>query len=142
MKYEKLVTRLALTLLAVMFLGAIFQGGPSGRLFHFDQSIADQTSTFSTKAFDLGESKIAVMTIDFTEVSGGAPTVDCVINSGTTRTTANGDTTGVSFTQKTATGKETKTITDGKFHQYLWATCAMGGTITTVDISVRVTGKP
>jgi len=131
-----------LVIACVGFFGFIFQGGPSGRLFHFDQVIVDQTATFSSKAFDLGESTKLIMTADFTEVSGGAPTVDCVINSGTTRTLANGDTTGTSFTQAKAATKETKTVVDGKFHQFIWATCTMAGTITTVDIAFRVTGKP
>lgn len=131
-----------LAIAGVGFLGFVFQGGPSGRLHHFDQLIVDQTATFSTKAFDLGESTKLIMTMDFTEVGGGAPTVDCVIKSGTTPTLANGDTTGTSFTQKTSTGIETKTVVDGKFHQFIWATCTMGGTITTVDVGVRVTGKP
>lgn len=131
-----------LALALVGFLGAIFQGGQSGRLFHFDQTLTDQVATFSSKAFDIGESTKLIMTADFTEVSGGAPTVNCVINSGTTRTLANGDTTGTSFTEATAAAKETKTVVDGKFHQYIWATCTMAGTITTVDVAFRVTGKP
>ena len=131
-------------LLMITLYGAISRttGGPSGRLHHEDQAITDQTSTFSSRTFDLGESTKLIMTADFTKVGGAAPTVDCVINSGTTKITANGDTTGTSFTQAKAATKETKTIVDGKFHQFLWATCTMAGTISTVDVAFRVTGKP
>ena len=131
-------------LLMIMLYGAVKRttGGPSGRVHHDDQLITDQTSTFSSRAFDLGESTKLIMTADFTKVGGVAPTVDCVINSGTTNTLANGDTTGTSFTQAKAATKETKTVVDGKFHQFLWATCTMAGTITTVDVAFRVTGKP
>lgn len=140
MKRYILAAFLALAL--VGFLGAIFQGGPSGRLFHFSETLTDKTATFSTTPTDLGESTKLIMTANFTKVGGGAPTVDCVINSGESRTLANGDTTGTSFTQKTGTGKETKTVVDGKFHQFIWATCTMAGTITTVDVFVATTGKP
>lgn len=140
MKRYILTAFLAIAL--VGFLGAIFRGGPSGRLFHFAETFTDQVATFSTTPRDLGESTKLIMTINFTEVGGGAPTVDCVIKSGESRTLSLGDTTGTSFTQKTSTGIETKTVVDGKFHQYIWATCTMGGTITTVDVGVFVTGKP
>ena len=130
------------TLLMLSLIGAINKGGPSGRVHHFNQTLTDQVATFSTAPVDLGESTKLIMTAKFTEVGGGAPTVDCVIKSGETRTIANGDTTGTSFTQKTGTGIETKTIVDGKFHQYIWATCTMAGTITTVDVFFAITGKP
>lgn len=126
----------------VASLGAILTGGPSGRVHHFSQALTNQTATFSTAPVDLGESTKLIMTANFTKVGGAAPTVDCVINSGESRTLANGDTTGTSFTQKTSTGKETKTVVDGKFHQYIWATCTMAGTISTVDVTFSTTGKP
>ena len=117
-------------------------GGPSGRVHHGAETLTDKVATFSTSSFDMGESTKLIMTANFTEVGGGAPTVDCVIKSGESRTQTDGDTTGTSFTQKTATGIETKTIVDGKYHQYIWATCTMAGTITTVDVTFSVTGKP
>lgn len=139
--------RTILTVLAalalVAFIGAAVSrstGGPSGRVHHASQLITDQTATFTTDKWDLGESTKLIMTLNFTEVGGAAPDVDCVIHSGENKTV--GDTTGTSFTQATGVTKETKTIVDGKFHSFIWATCTMGGTISTVDVGVYVTGKP
>ena len=146
MKHEKLDRRfvgLVLAFAAILFIGAAVKrttGGPSGRVHHASQSLTDQVATFTTDKWDLGESKTLIMTANFTKVGGGAPTVDCVIMSGEGKDL--GDTTGVSFAQATGVTKETKTITDGKFHSFLWATCTFGGTITTVDVDFRVTGKP
>lgn len=116
------------------------KGGPSGRIHSASQSLTDQTATFTTDKWDLAESTKLIITANFTKVGGAAPTVDCVINSGQNKTT--GDTTGTSFTQAKAATKETKTVVDGKFHRYIWATCTMGGTISTVDVGFFVTGKP
>lgn len=129
-------------LLVVSIYGATShdRGGPSGRIHEASQDLVDQTATFTTDKWDLAESKTLIMTANFTKVAGDAPTVDCVIMSG--RDKVLGDTTGTSFTQAKAATKETKTIVDGKFHRFIWATCTMGGTITTVDVAFRVTGKP
>lgn len=126
--------------LVVLVMGTKKQVGCGGDLWTHEETLADQTSSFSTSAWDMGASEKLVMSLDFTEVSGAAPTVDCTIYSGTNRT--KGYTTGTSFTQAKAATSETKTIVDGKFHQYIWAVCTMGGTITTVDVAVYATGKP
>ncbi len=131
------------TLLMVSLYGASVdhgRGGPSGRVHSAKQDLADQTATFTTDKWDLAESTKLIMTANFTKVGGAAPTVDCVIMSGQEK--ALGDTTGTSFTQAKAPTKETKTVVDGKFHRFIWAVCTMGGTITTVDVGFRVTGKP
>lgn len=133
-----IITLFALGLLSVM--GTKHQVGCGGDLWTYEETLADQTATFTTSAWDMGASEKLVMSLDFTEVSGAAPTVDCTIYSGTNRT--KGYTTGTSFTQAKAATSETKTIVDGKFHQYIWAVCTMGGTITTVDVAVYATGKP
>jgi hypothetical protein len=121
-------------------VGAKHQVGCGGDLWTYSETLEDQTATFTSTARDLVGSDTCVMTIDCTEIGGAAPTLDVAIYSGTSRT--KGYTTGVTFTQLTATGSETKYVQDKKFHQYIWAVATMGGTITTVDLGVYVTGKP
>jgi hypothetical protein len=129
-----------IALAAFLLMGAKIQLGSGGDLWTNTESIVDQTADFTSTAHDLGGSDTCVMTIDCTEIGGGAPTLDVAIYSGTSRT--KGYSTGVTFTRLTATGSETKYVQDKKFHQYIWAVADMGGTITTVDLRVDVTGKP
>lgn len=129
--------------LACMLIAGIMGAGWSSSgysMWSYTQTLTDADGDFTTTAQDLGNSKTATVTLDFTAVAGADPKVNCTLYSGQDRT--NGYSTGVTFTQVTAKTSETKYVESGKFHQYLWVLCADQATTGTCTASVRTTGKP
>lgn len=126
------------------------KGGPSGDVFTYTDNVGLKSASFTTKAYDVGEARHLVMTVDAVTVAGTTPTCDVTIETSTDR--INWYPTGRAFAQITSVGHETIPITkgykdevadvEGLFHRHVRANCVIGGTTPTFSLAFYVTGSP
>lgn len=105
----------------------------------------DGVQTVYSDGQDMLDHKELVVTLNVTNVAGTTPSLNVTIEHCWTDSEDNDDwTTLITFTEKGATGKETKTIPDGStygFHQYIRVKSVLGGTSPNFTYEVQAIGK-
>lgn len=139
----------ATMLIALFITGAVFlaplasAAATSSRGVHLKmvtstEAFTNKTASFNTAAVDVEDMGVLFMMIKANEDSGTA-TVDVDIETSPDGT--NWVSTGTSFTQITATGNSSKSITTGAFMRYVRGAVTIGGS-GQYDLTFYYSAKP